>query len=203
MSKPVVVLNSGGFDSTVLLNCVAHCTADRGKVYSLFFDYGQRSLRWERKCAQKMCCKLGVNHLEVKLPQFWWTNSKFYKPGYDGAKTQYLEMRNLVFLSYAASIAESRGADTIYMALLYLYWDYPDCSKTFVRRMNEVLSPISVRVKAPFITYDKAELAKYALRYNISREDFHSCDNPDSEGHPCGTCLDCIDINNIYGRKYQ
>ena len=24
MSEPVVVLNSGGFDSTVLLNCVAH-----------------------------------------------------------------------------------------------------------------------------------------------------------------------------------
>lgn len=202
MSEPVVVLNSGGFDSTVLLNCVAH-THDISKVYSLFFNYGQRSLKWERECAQKTCCKLGVNHAEITIPEFWWTKSNFYKKGYDGAQTQYLEMRNLVFLSYAASFAQSRGADTIYMALLYPYWDYPDCSKSFVRRMNEVLSPIGVRIKAPFIKYDKTELEKYALKYNIRREDFHSCDNPDSEGNPCGKCLDCIDIDNIYGRKYQ
>ena len=43
MSKPVVVLNSGGFDSTVLLHYVKEVEED-SLVYSLFFEYGQRSM---------------------------------------------------------------------------------------------------------------------------------------------------------------
>ena len=52
MSKPVVVLNSGGFDSTVLLHYVKEVEED-SLVYSLFFEYGQRSMEQERRCARK------------------------------------------------------------------------------------------------------------------------------------------------------
>lgn len=196
MSKPVVVLNSGGFDSTVLLHYVKEVEED-SLVYSLFFEYGQRSMEQERRCARKNSVDLDAQYIGVSLPKIYWTGSDFYNEGEFKVDKQYLEMRNLIFLSYALSFAESVGAEKVYLAVLKSHHGYPDTSPRFISAMNEVSKIIGVSIEAPFIESDKYNLVGLAYKYGITENDFHSCDKPTVDGKPCGVCDDCAVVKEI------
>lgn len=196
MSKPVVVLNSGGFDSTVLLHYVKEVEED-SLVYSLFFEYGQRSMEQERRCARKNSVDLDAQYIGVSLPKIYWTGSDFYNEGEFKVDKQYLEMRNLIFLSYALSFAESVGAEKVYLAVLKSHHGYPDTSPRFINAMNEVSKIIGVSIEAPFIESDKYNLVGLAYKYGITESDFHSCDKPTADGKPCGVCDDCEVVKEI------
>lgn len=196
MSKPVVVLNSGGFDSTVLLHYVKEVEED-SLIYSLFFEYGQRSMEQERRCARKNSVDLDVQYIGVSLPKIYWTGSDFYNDSEFKVDKQYLEMRNLIFLSYALSFAESVGADKVYLAVLKSHHGYSDTSPRFINAMNEVSNIIGVSIEAPFIESDKYNLVGLAYKYGITEDDFHSCDKPTAEGKPCGVCDDCEVVKEI------
>lgn len=196
MSKPVVVLNSGGFDSTVLLHYVKEVEED-SLVYSLFFEYGQRSMEQERRCARKNSVDLDAQYIGVSLPKIYWTGSDFYNEGEFKVDKQYLEMRNLIFLSYALSFAESVGAEKVYLAVLKSHHGYPDTSPIFINAMNEVSKIIGVSIEAPFIESDKYNLVGLAYKYGITESDFHSCDKPTADGKPCGVCDDCEVVKEI------
>lgn len=188
----VVALNSGGFDSTVLMHLLRR---ERGKdceIHSLFFDYGQRSLKQESYWSKHNAEKVGAIHHVIALPKFSWTTGKFYEEGYD-YKTQYVEWRNLVFMSYAFSFAESVGAKRIFLATLKSH-GYKDTSENFLNAMD--MLDDNIEVIAPFSEMDGKDdgLVGLAFEYGIEPNSFHSCDNPKENGEPCGKCLDCIDI---------
>lgn len=128
MSK-IVVLNSGGFDSIVLMNYLKTIQGEN-EIYSLHFLYGARNEEEQLRCVNKVCEKLGAHNKVITLPKFEWTNSSFYEKDYD-IKGQYLEYRNLIFLSYAISYAESIGAEKIYLATLTPQ-GYTDTSNLFL-----------------------------------------------------------------------
>ena len=193
----VIVLNSGGFDSTVLLHYVSSSYGESAEVYSVFFDYGQLSATQEREKSLYNANLVGVkDHIEITLPPFYWTRSNFYGEGFE-RESQYLEYRNLVFLSYAFSLAQSLGADTIYTALLGCTEEehYADCSRSFLNSVNSI-SP-NIRVEAPFSELTKEELFPLAFFYGIGPSDFHSCDVPKEGGVPCGECLDCKSLEKV------
>ena len=98
MSK-ILCLCSGGFDSVVMLHHIRDLHPD-DSISTLFFNYGQKSLEMERRCAKKVSDKLGCTFIEIDIPRFYWSNSEFYSQGFSGDK-EYLEMRNLIFFSYA------------------------------------------------------------------------------------------------------
>lgn len=189
----VIALNSGGFDSIILM----HFLKEQGyEIISLFFDYGQNNVEQERKCAEKVCEKLEVDGYYITLPTFTWSESSVVK--LDRTKSQYIEWRNLIFLSYATSLAESIGVETIFMALIdnNVTEIYKDCSPDFVDRYNSM--NLGVKVEAPFIYNFKEELAPLAKKYGISRDDFFSCNLPTLSGEPCQKCGDCVGIEEIY-----
>ena len=101
MSK-IVVLNSGGFDSIVLVNYVCNIFP-YSEVHSLHFNYGENNLEQQNRCVDKVCDKLGIVNKKIELPKFDWTTSEFYENGEYHYDKQYLEYRNLIFLSYAIS----------------------------------------------------------------------------------------------------
>ena len=102
----VIVLCSGGFDSVVLMHHVREMLGYDEEIYALFFDYGQRNVAMGRECSKKVALKLKAKWKDVKLPKFNWTSGEFYA-NENGGESPYLEYRNLIFLSYAFSIAQS------------------------------------------------------------------------------------------------
>lgn len=193
MSNKILSLCSGGFDSVLMLNIVRENNPD-AEIHTLFFDYGQKNVCQERACAQKVSEKLFCEYHEVILPKFNWTKSSFYSPEFSG-DAEYLEMRNLVFISYALSFCESLGCNTLYMATLKSL-GYYDTSEQFLSKVRGIAQDKGITLETPFSSIEKGELCLSAFRSSIQKDDFFSCDNP-VDGKPCGTCPDCTTLKDI------
>lgn len=197
MSK-IVVLNSGGFDSVVLMNYL-HTIQGENEIYSLHFRYGANNEDQQLKCVKKVCDKVGAIQCKIiDLPKMNWTHNNFFNSeGYD-RQTQYLEYRNLIFLSYAISYAEAIGADKIYVAFLN-HHDYPDTTIEFLQGLNSFCEPASgITIDAPFIFDNKFRLGHIAKYLNIKEDEYFSCDVPTPEDKPCGECDDCKALKEIF-----
>lgn len=194
MSK-VVVLNSGGFDSVVLLNYL-HYIQGETNIHSLHFLYGANNEEQQLKCVNRVCEKLGVTNKVLQLPKIDWTTSDFFTDKEYHKSSQYLEYRNLIFLSYALSYAESIKADKIYVAFINNS-NYPDTSIEFLEGLNSFCQPASgITIDAPFIFDSKFRLGHIAKYLGITPDDYFSCDKP-VDSKPCGKCLDCTALREI------
>lgn len=191
--KQAVVLNSGGFDSVCLLHEVVNQYYYQDQVLSVFFDYGQVNVEQERKCARDVAFKLNVKHMEVKIAPISWSNSGMYHKG----NSEYLEMRNLIFLSYASSIAERVKATEIYMAVLF-GGTYSDTKAEFIEAYNNLLKVNGMNLVTPFIEDDKYSLVDLVKLYDIKQDEFFTCNFPDENGEPCKQCPDCKALDYLY-----
>ena len=168
MSK-IVVLNSGGFDSITLMNYL-HTIQEEKEIYSLHFLYGANNEKQQLECVNKVCEKVGAVNKVIQLPPIDWTQSKFFNDGEYTASSQYLEYRNLIFLSYALSYAEAIGADKVYLALINNS-QYPDTSLEFLQGLNYFCEPASgIYIDAPFIFDNKLRLGHIAKYLGIKNK---------------------------------
>lgn len=198
MKEKIVVLNSGGFDSV----CLCHWVRDNypdAELHSLHFEYGNRNRIMETYCAKKVCRKLGMISHNVKIPKITWTRSTLYgrKHSDETGDAQYLEYRNLIFLSYAASLAQSIGSHKIFLAVIRPVegHGYIDCSGEFFNNLEKVLSDAKISIETPFIDMDKWDFKEIAKRHHVTTNDFFSCNEPDLFGLlPCGRCPDCLAV---------
>lgn len=196
MNNKVIVLNSGGFDSICLMHYIKHTL--KKEILSLFFDYGQKNAEQERECSQKCSIELGCQHLNISLPPMLWSKSSVTNKNNTDINNQYIEWRNLIFLSYAKSIAESQKIEDIYVAFLKQEEGhyYNDTSLGFLTWFNSNTDVIDVH--APFLNKYKEDLLPIVRTYNISQDDFFSCNVPTESGEPCGECDDCKCLDYIY-----
>lgn len=191
MSK-IVVLNSGGYDSVTLINYLKFIQGEE-EIYSLHFTYGEPNKFQQVECVNKVCKKVGAVNTVINLPPFVWTKGDFYDADKEWKDdTQYLEYRNLIFLSYAVSYAESIGADKIYLATMK--GNYTDTSRLMFDGLNSFLTPQSgIEILAPFSIFeDKMDTIHFAIRTGVQIGDYYSCDKPDKNGIRCGKCPDCM-----------
>ena len=191
--EKIVALCSGGFDSVCLLNYIRDLFPD-SEIKTVFFNYGQKSYLQEREASKKVSAKLGCTFIEITLPKFHWTSGDFYSDGFSGDK-EYLEMRNLVFISYGLSICESTNSSKLYMATLKSL-GYYDTSEEFLSKVRGIASDKGISLETPFSGLSKYDLSSFAFKYSISEEDFFTCDNP-VDGKPCGSCPDCLALKDI------
>lgn len=194
----IVVLNSGGLDSVVLLHKIREERPDED-IHCLHFDYGQNNRLEEYSAAVKSSAKVGARFIPIHLPNFNWTSSGFYGGKFVDSASQELELRNLIFLSYAFSYCLSKDIHEIYVAFLKEYNYYKDTSPQFVIWVNSLIKPFSLSVKAPLqdMGLYKDCLGTLIKRYGINKDDFFSCNTP-SNGNPCGICPDCECINELF-----
>lgn len=196
--KKIVILNSGGFDSICLIyhlvntKCESLIEDEDVEIHSLHFSYGEKNEYNQTKCVEKVCKKFGLIDKRIILPNFNWTRSNFYD--INNKENTYLEYRNLIFLSFAISYAESIGAEEIYMALLMQ--TYKDCSPLFITNMNYLIEESGITIKTPFIEHHKEFLRYIATYYSIEKDEYFSCDNP-NHGKPCGICKDCLELKEL------
>lgn len=198
--KKTVVLNSGGFDSTVLLKFLKEDY--NSELHSLYFHYGQLNDSIAAEFARSNSELYCNSHTEITIPKISWTHSEYYDQSYNSFESKYLEARNLIFASYATSFAQSIGADSVAMAFIKDGADmYPDTSRRFAKKLDRLCREFGVTFKTPFIEIYKDGLFKSAAAFKIPPDSFMSCDVP-VNGKPCGECPDCKAINE-YKKLYN
>ncbi len=202
--KKAVVLLSGGVDSAVTLYLAMkeyECTA-------LIFDYGQKA-RGELVAARDLVSAAGVRKSlikidltrkgcalldkEVKVP-------KGEDISADGkVPNTYVPARNMIFLSFAVSFAETAGASAVFIGAHQLdYSNYPDCRAEFFESFNNMVKVgtkagvdgRAIRVITPIINMTKKEIVETGARLGVPFEHTWSC--YEGEKTPCGECESCL-----------
>lgn len=211
MPKPAVVLLSGGLDSTT---CVAVALERGFEVTALSFDYSQRH-RVELEAARRVLEHYGVKrHFVFNVGLFReiggsaLTDPSLAVPQYrsaaemsDGIPITYVPARNLVFLSYALGVAETVGAEDLFIGVNAVdYSGYPDCRPEFIRSFQETanlavkagVEGARFQVHAPLVELSKAEIVALGTRLGVPYHLTHSCYAPNAAGLACGGCDSCV-----------
>lgn len=212
VKKPkTLVLLSGGLDSSV---CLAREVKQLGNenVIALNAYYGQKHQK-EIECARKIADFYKVRYLEIDLSEVMKYSDCSLLQSSDKAIPQgsyaeqereegkpvstYVPFRNGVLASVASSIAISLGADVV---CLGIHKDdvagqaYPDCSIDFYDNMATAIyegTGGQVRLLAPFVDSDKAEIVRQGIELGVPFEFTWSCYEGGEK--PCGKCGTCID----------
>jgi len=205
-NRKAVVLLSGGLDSTTAL----YWAKKKGYApTALAVRYGQRHVR-ELAAARAVARRAGVPVHEVTLALPWLggsslTNKSLKLPkialakiGKGGIPSTYVPGRNTMFLSLAASLADSIGAHALVIGANALdYSGYPDCRPPFLNAFSKVAKlgtrvgaeGGSMKVLAPLLRLDKKGIVRLARRVGAPLELTWSCYAGGSK--PCGTCDSC------------
>jgi 7-cyano-7-deazaguanine synthase len=206
-----IVLCSGGLDSSVTAYYVRK-KLRYGKLIILFFDYGQRTLKQERRASKKIASKLGGELREIRLEELAKISTslinrkdrankitrKQLKDSQKESLKYYVPCRNTVFLVYAMALAESLQIEKKEIWDIFTGFKsegreaYPDTTESFVREMNklkEVSSNIKGKIITPLIKMDKEDIIQLGEKLGVRLEETYSC-YIDNEKH-CGTCLAC------------
>ncbi len=190
MSK-VVVLLSGGIDSTTV---AAKAMAEGHQVIALMIRYGQRNVR-ELASAEKIVSQLGIKQsfvVEVNLSQ--WGGSSLTATSEDNS-SDYVPGRNTVFIAIALSLAESQGAESIYLGFNAADTLYPDTNPAYLEAFGKLIQlsphhdPTYPKLVAPFLKDDKVSIIRQALALGVPIEDTWSCYTEKEQ--PCGLCNAC------------
>lgn len=213
-----LVLTSGGIDSTTALG-LAVKKYGKENVIALSIYYGQKHEK-EIEASNKVAKYYGVEHIYLNLTEIFklsdcsllkHSDKEIPKESYadqikekadDKPVTTYVPFRNGLFLSASASIALSRECSVIYYGA---HSDdaagaaYPDCTNEFNDAINTAIyegSGRQLRVEAPFIRTNKAEVIKTGLEIGVPYELTWSCYEGGDD--PCGKCGTCIDRNRAF-----
>lgn len=198
MADRIVVLHSGGMDSTV---CLYSAHASGAVVISLGVDYGQR-LSTELLFAQRHCDHLGIKRDVVKVA---WQKPERSTPTHRevgemraNVSPAFLPARNAVFLTLACAHAAGVQADEVHIGINSVdFSGYPDCTQEFLeafKAMMKIAYPKGPRIIAPLLHMSKPAIAKRAAELGIGRNDTWSCYRPKIDNGsvtPCRVCDAC------------
>jgi len=196
-SKTAVVLLSGGLDSATVLY---YALARGYKCQALIFDYGQRH-RQEVAQAVKIAKLSGCAHRILKI-DFPWKGSALLDKKIKvpqkigrGVPVTYVPARNIIFLSFALSMAEVIKARAIFIgAHAQDYSGYPDCRteffKAFIKMARAGLAAkYKIEILVPLLNKRKAEIIRLGQILGVPFGLTRSCY---VEGKwPCGKCDSC------------
>ncbi len=190
----IVVLHSGGIDSTVLLRSYQ----ERGnEPLALSFSYGQRHWK-EIGSAAELCGELGIEHRVADLTSSKWllggSSITSYKHVCELAgRATVVPNRNMLFLSYAIAWAvQSEASAVAFGAHACDSEFYPDCREAFVSAMDGAAGLCShspIRVLAPFTGYLKSDIIRLGESLGVPWGKTWSC-YAGGEQH-CGMCGSC------------
>ncbi|HWJ97969.1 MAG TPA: 7-cyano-7-deazaguanine synthase QueC, partial [Acidimicrobiales bacterium] len=204
MSKPGVVLLSGGLDSSTV---VALAQRDGYDLHALSFSYGQRHTV-ELEAAKRVAAAAGIaDHriIEIDLGAFGGsalTDASIDVPKHasaddveEGIPATYVPARNTVFLSFALAFAEVLGSSDIFIGVNAVdYSGYPDCRPEFVAAFQDlariatktgVEGSTEVTIHAPLMEMTKAQIAAAGTELGVDYSITTSCYDADSEGRAC------------------
>jgi 7-cyano-7-deazaguanine synthase len=177
----ILHLLSGGLDSVVMLHDLV---AQGHRVHSLLFDYKQRH-RQELEFAKYHARVTGTLFTVVDLPNLGGlTEASWIVPN-----------RNAIFISVAANVAHSAGADTITIGCNKDDEEnFPDCRKGFLQAMQTAVTEAGYKIQlcAPYIDKRKWEIGDMARQMGITSSQIWTCYQGGAK--PCGECPACAKL---------
>ncbi len=221
MAEPLhgaLVLFSGGQDSSV---CLAWALERYTRVDTVGFDYGQRhAIELEqRKVVReaiarrfpKWAVRLGPDHtLDIKgfgaIGETAMTTERAIEISEKGLPTTYVPGRNLIFLTYAAALADRLGLKTLVGGMCETdFSGYPDCRRRTMDAMEIALELGMERafpIATPLMLKNKAQTWGIAKALGgedlveLIRVESHTCylgrrDVAHDWGFGCGACPAC------------
>jgi 7-cyano-7-deazaguanine synthase len=203
-SKKAVILLSGGLDSAT---AAAQAIADGYEAIALSFRYGQRHER-ELLAARQVAAALQIKeHFVVDVNLAQWGGSALTDDNLavptEGVQAgeipiTYVPGRNTVFIAIALSLAESKGAEAIYLGINAVdYSGYPDCRPDYLAAFQQ-LATLSSKVGveghapqliAPLVMDSKVDIVRRARRLGVPIDLTWSCYQGGET--PCGVCDSC------------
>lgn len=197
----IVLIHSGGLDSTVLLYKLR---ADGHELRCLGIDYGQRHRR-ELDAGQVICRDLGVEYRiadlkglrpllagsaltdDVPVPDGHYTDETM--------KSTIVPNRNMIMLSAAIGWSVSLKYDAVaYAAHAGDHTIYPDCRPSFVEAVRNVARLCDwrpIELLTPFADKTKADIVRIGAGLGVPFERTWSC-YKGGQVH-CGTCGTCVE----------
>jgi 7-cyano-7-deazaguanine synthase len=217
----VIVLLSGGQDSTTALYWAKAPLSPLDVVGTVSFDYGQRHLV-ELDLAGMTAARAGVPHhvlpLDVlsRLGQASLTNPRIMNDGSPGAVNafaverglpqSFVPGRNLLFFTLAAALAAKEGATAIVTGVCQQdRAGYPDCREESVRATAEAIREgfdwPEFSIIAPLLDQSKANTWKMAAELGVLDEIIehtNTCYEGNRNlfhewGYGCGVCGACVE----------
>ncbi len=206
--KKAVVLVSGGLDSATTL---AIAKSEGFDIYAISFDYGQRH-HFELEAARRVCESQGVSELVVfKVDTSIFRGSALTNDipvphnrdesqMADGIPVTYVPARNTIFLSVGLGLAESVGANDLFIGVNAVdYSGYPDCRPEFIKAFEDMANLATkagvegqrLNVHTPLILLTKAEIIQRGVALGVDYGLTHSCYDPLPDGTSCGECDSC------------
>ena len=185
MRNYVLVLSSGGIDSTACINFYKKADFD---VDCLFVDYGQLSNERELSSIKKIANHFKVEFKTVKIL----SHSKYQRGEVLG--------RN-AFLIFTA-LMNFRKKNGLVALGLHKGTPYYDSSNKFIEEIQEIVDKYSkgtVKINVPFIEFNKKEIYDYCIMEKIPLAYTYSCES--GKKQPCGECSTCKDLVEIYDNK--
>ncbi len=193
---------SGGLDSAVTLYYAKNAGY---KCLCLGFDYGQRHLR-ELECAKELCRRAKAEFQLIKFAMPWKGSAlldkkeklKGHRLGDKSIPNTYVPARNIIFLSFALSCAETVKAEKIFIgAHSQDYSGYPDCRPEFYKSFAKVVKSGTkagvenkpVAVETPLLYKFKSDIIKMGIRLRVPFELTWSCYKGGKR--PCNECDSC------------
>lgn len=201
-NENALVLFSGGQDSTT---CLYWAKAHFRNVETVCFAYGQRHSQ-EVENARKIATMaevpfqmMDVSIISQLAPSSLTDNSITMdeeKPA-DSYPNTFVPGRNMIFLTFAATIAYARGIKHIVTGVSEAdYSGYPDCRDTFIHSVNSSINLAMDKqfvIHTPLMWRDKKEVWQLADElgvFNIVRNETLTCYNGIiADG--CGHCPSC------------
>jgi len=216
-ANSALVLLSGGQDSAV---CLAWALDRYARVETVGFDYGQRhaaELKARRVVRRKMATlapawveRLGPDHrLNIRsfgaIGESAMTQERAIEVTDRGLPSTFVPGRNLVFLAYAAALADRRGLGVLVGGMCETdYSGYPDCRRDTLDALETTLNlgmGRDFRIETPLMRLTKAETWGLAKRLGgeplveLIVKDSHTCylneRTPHDWGGGCGHCPAC------------
>lgn len=213
MTRPAVILLSGGLDSATVL---AIAQQQGFQPFALTFAYGQRHAV-EIEAARSIAAAAQVARhvvLPVDLRVFGGsalTADIAVPKGRSEAEMAgaipitYVPARNTIFLSFALAWAEVLGARDIFLGVNALdYSGYPDCRPDYVaafQAMANLATKAAVeaprderpylRINTPLLDLTKAQIIAQGLALGVDYGRTRSCYDPTPDGLACGACDSC------------
>ncbi len=193
--KQAVVLLSGGLDSATVL----YLAKARGYLCRcLIFDYGQLHKK-EINQAVKIAKAAGCAYKILKI-DFPWKGSalldqkiKVPEKISGGIPATYVPSRNIIFLSFAASFAETIKAQAIFIgAHAQDYSGYPDCRPEFFTAFSKMVKAGTYggfKILSPLLRKNKSQIILLGQKFGVPFELTWSCYR--GAKTPCAKCDSC------------
>lgn len=198
----VVIILSGGMDSTVLLH---HHLQHGDEVRALGVDYGQRHSK-ELKFAMRTANKLDVpfsvanlSSLRNLLPGSSQTDDGVPVPeghyAEENMRKTVVPNRNMIMLAVAAGHAIAHGYEAVsYAAHSGDHAVYPDCREEFAEALSVAVGLCDwdpPKLMRPFVDSSKADIVGLGVGYGVDFSETWSCYK--GREYHCGRCGTCIE----------